>query len=124
MPDYKAPVGWKFYGSTSDQTTFTLPGHTVAAPRLAIFDRKVPQSNGGKLTNPNYKVRIIYGFADVDGNPLESRAVIEANIRWPVAADGSVIEGAIDIMGEMLTNVDFQDDVVAEQLLPREVTVA
>jgi len=121
MSDYLTPEGSKFYGSQGDQTTFVMPGHTVGTPYLLIFDRKVPQSNGqGGTSNPSYRVRVIRGLKDAEDVPLETRAVVDINIRWPAKAVASDVVAMIAVAGEILSSVDFQDDVVNEQLLPRE----
>lgn len=120
--DYVAPAGWKFYGSNNgNQTTFTLPGHTVSAPYLAIFDRRVPSNSGGATTNPSYRVRFIRGYTDSEGRPLEARALVDINIRWPLASTPASVKELLAVASAALGNVDFQGDVVDEQLLPRSV---
>lgn len=118
MTDYVLPAGWKFYGSKENQTTFTGPGHTVTAPYLAIFDRVVPQNNGSV---PRYRVRIIRGLVDGEGQPLPVRPLIDTWVRWPASATPEVIEGMMDVMGIFMSSPEFQNDVVVEQLLPRAV---
>lgn len=122
MPDYAAPEGWKLYGTEKDQTTFIMPGHTASEPRLAIFTRRAVSSNGSNgSANPSYRVRIIRGFLDAEGVALP-RAVVDAEIRWPSAAPAADIYAIIAAAGVILSNVDFQQDAVVEQLLPTTVT--
>lgn len=119
MADYVVPVGWKFNGAQADQTTFTLPGHTVAQPRLAIFDRKVPSFNGNGSAIPSYRVRIIRGVVDADGEPVPTRVTADITIRWPLEAASADVQSDIAAIAATLSDVDFQSDVVDEQLLPR-----
>lgn len=124
MADYLVPEGWKFDGSANNgnQTTFKLPGHTVANPYMAIFDRRVPQVVNGSFTTPSYRVRVIRGFSDAEGNPLSTRCVIDCNIRWPFGATNADVMSAVGVMGTLLSDALLQDDIVVEQLLPTEVT--
>lgn len=125
MTDYVLPVGWKFYGSKENQTTFTGPGHTVSAPYLAVFDRTVPQNSGnGRYTNPMYKIRLIRGFVDGDGNPVTGRAVVETTVRWPLVVDHSSIETMLEVLGVFASSANFRQDITEEQLLPRGVESA
>lgn len=124
MSDYVLPVGWKFYGSKENQTTFTGPGHTVAAPYLAIFDRVVPQNNGSNSVIPRYRVRVIRGLVDGEGNPLSVRPLIDCWIRWPGFAPSATVMDMMAVMGIFMSSAAFQDDVVVEQLLPRAVDSA
>lgn len=122
MSDYKVPAGWKFYGSKENQTTFTGPGHTVATPYLLIFDRVVP-SPVNQLSVSRYRMRVIRGELDTDGNPRSIRPLLDCWIRWPLASTPSIVEEIMAMAGLVLSDAAFQDDVVVEGLLPREVTV-
>lgn len=120
MADFAIPVGWKFYGANSgNQTTFTLPGHTVAEPHLAIFDRKVPVVQNGQSTVPSYRVRIIRGVADPDGILLSTRITCDLTIRWPLQATPADIMADMASLAAVVGDADFQDDVANELLLPR-----
>lgn len=123
---YQVPAGWEFYGSANngDQTTFTLPGHSVSTPHLAIFDRKVPTSNGNGYTTPQFRLRIIRGFTTADGEPLETRTVVDANIRWPMEAPLVDVKGMVDVVSQVFGDTTFQTDAVDKQLLPRTVAAA
>lgn len=119
MADYVVPVDWKFNGSQADQTTFTLPGHTVAQPRLAIFDRKVPSFNGNGSKVPSYRVRVVRGVVDAEGHALPTRVTADITIRWPLEAAPADVKSDMAAIAAVLADVDFQGDVVDEQLLPR-----
>lgn len=119
MPNYVVPVDFSFNGSTADQTTFLLAGHTVAEPRLAIFDRKVPSFNGNGSKVPSYRVRIVRGVTDTDGEVVATRVTADVTIRWPLEAVPADVIADIAQLSAILADVDFQTDVVNEQRLPR-----
>lgn len=120
MADFAVPTGWKFYGNNNggSQTIFTLPGHTVTKPRLAIFDRQVPRNNGKTVSNPMYRIRVTEGVVDADGNPVLSKVSVDCTIRWPQLADSADVIADIALLASTLADVDLQDDIVNELLLP------
>jgi hypothetical protein len=63
MADYTVPTTWKYYGSNGpDSSTFIVEGHTPAAPRLRIFDRKSPKlQRDGQTSSAQYRFRSIKG---------------------------------------------------------------
>jgi hypothetical protein len=121
MPLYELPVGASFDDSIKDQTKFTLTGHSVTTPHLVIFDRKVPTSVGAV---PSYRIRVIKGEEDEDGIPLSTKPIIDTNIRWDQGATASSVKGLLAYLGAVLSDTDFQDDVVDAQRLPRDVASA
>lgn len=121
---YEAPAGSVFFGDAPDQSTFVLSGHSVSAPYLLIFDRKVPQSNGTGVTTPSYRVRIIRQMVDGESALLEPRAVVDATIRWPIGGDVSVVKAMVALLGDIFSDSDFQDDAIDTQILPRTVAAS
>lgn len=120
MTDFTVPAGWKFHGSANaNQTTFTLPGHTVAEPHLAIFDRKVPVVQNGNTSVPWYRIRVIRGVLDADGNPITTRVTVDCTIRWPLQAASADVVEDIGILADALADANLPNDIVDEQLLPR-----
>lgn len=119
MPDFVPTVDMKLFSSKEDQTTFTLTGHTVKRPYLAIFDRKVPVVNGNGTSVPWYRIRIIRGVLDSAGDPIQTRVTCDVTIRWPLEALSADAIADIAKLGSLLSNVDLQSDIVDEQLLPR-----
>lgn len=118
MPDFTLPSTWKWNGSASkDQTSFLLPGHTVKNPRLAIFSRTVPSSTGSQV--PSVKVKFVEGVSGSDGIPISTRINAEFTFRWPLEADVSVAKALFAELAAVLSDVNFQSDMVDEQYLPR-----
>lgn len=119
MPDFAPTADMKFFSDREDQTTFTLTGHTVKKPRLAIFDRKVPVVNGNGTSVPWYRIRIIEGVEDADGNVIPTRITCDLTIRWPLEAAPADVIADIAKLASLVSDVDLQSDIADEQLLPR-----
>lgn len=116
------PVGWLEYGRNgSDSVTFVRPGHTVEAPRLAIFDRKQPVANGGNgFSVPQYRIRLMDGHVDVDGVPVKERSIVEVTIRHPVGASDTAIEASIAAAAALLADVEVVTNATDDLMFPRE----
>lgn len=120
---FTLPSGWTFQSSSNNgnQVTYTLPGHTVQAPRLAIFSRVIPtydQKVGWSV--PSYRVRVIHGVVDADGVPVETRTSYDATIRWSMSGNGaSEGDEATTEMVAILGATGFAETVFAGQGFPR-----
>lgn len=120
MTDYVVPSTWKFFGNTgANQVTYTLPGHTVQRPHLAIFDRKVPSFGGKGSQVPQYRIRIIRGVLDTAGNLVATRITDDRTVRWPAGANASEVIEDMAIMGAICSDVNLQANIVNELRLPR-----
>lgn len=120
MADYVVPVGWKLYSSEAHQSTYIIPGHAVDRPYLAIFSRTIASASGKGTTVPEVRVRIMRGYKNADGVLLPTRKSFDGRVRWPLeASDATEMTAILAIVGTMFSNVDFQQDVTVEQLIPR-----
>lgn len=124
MSDFLAPSGWKFDAASNngDQTTFHLPGHSVSAPHVAIFDRSIPSRVNGVLTKPRYRLRVIKNFYD-DVTGETTQAIVEVTIRWPNGKTLTDVQSSLVDAATVLSDATFQSDVVEELRLPRESAV-
>lgn len=120
MTSFVVPSSWSFFGNTgANQTTYTLPGHTVKQPHLAIFDRKVPSFGGTQSQVPSYRIRIIRGVSDAAGNLVATRITQDYTCRWPL--EGSLVDVQADIalLASIVSDVNLQTDIVSQLRLPR-----
>lgn len=118
MTDFTTPATWRFNGSASkDQTSFLLAGHSVKAPRIALFARSVPSSTGSET--PSYKVKFVEGQLDASGNPIATRTNAEFSVRWPLNGDPAKAKALLAELAAVLSNSEFISDMIDEQLLPR-----
>lgn len=120
---HQLPVGWSEYGRDGNNSvTFLRPGHTVQAPRLAIFNRKPPVANGNGFSVPTYRVRLIDGHVDADGAALRERSILDLTIRQPVDAAAAPITASVAALATMLSDVEFVDDAITDYMFPRETS--
>lgn len=116
MSDFSVPVGYRQYSQMQHQTAFVGPNHTAQAPEMLIFDR-VPPKDGNADGRQTYKVRFIKG-TPTETNPL-LRDVVEVNIRTSRQTVAATAASYLALVGSILSNADFANDAVVEQLLPR-----
>lgn len=116
MPDFTVPAGYRQYSQMQHQTAFIGPLHSAQAPQMLIFDR-IPPKDGNAVGRQTYKVRHITGTPTVDDPTL--RDVIEVTIRTSRQTDTATAAAALALVGSVLSNADFPNDAVVEQLLPR-----
>lgn len=119
-----APTGYKeFSRNGSDSVTFIRSGHTTSAPRLAIFDRKVPVANGNGFSVPQYRFRLIDGHVDAEGVPLKERSIIEVIVRHPVGIDATSITTALADASAIVGDAEFVNDALVDLMFPKEPAV-
>lgn len=121
MADFVAPAGWKLFSKEKDSTTFILPGHTVKASRLAIFARVTPVSSGKGSTVPSCRIRFLEASVNTDGTVSPTKMSVDTTVRYPIEADPVKVTALLALAGAALSNVDLQQDLVVEQLLPTAV---
>lgn len=115
------PVGWSEFGRDgSDSVTFLRPGHTVAEPCLAIFNRKTPVANGSGFSVPSYRIRLIDGHVDGEGAPIKERTILDLTIRHPVNASAVKASASIAALATMLADAELVDDATTDYMFPRE----
>lgn len=120
MTAFVVPTTWSFFGNTgANQTTYTLPGHTVKQPHLAIFDRKVPSFGGSASQVPSYRIRIIRGVLDANGNLVATRITQDLTCRWPLEGALADVQADIALMATLISDVNLQADIVNQLRLPR-----
>lgn len=71
---FNLPAGSVLQGTSNEGNSVTvqLPGHTVQAPRLAIFKRVIPAYNQQtqRWSDAKYNFKVVYGVLDADGAPV------------------------------------------------------
>lgn len=72
------------FTDNGNSRTYTLPGHTIAKPRLVIQRRKVAASVEGVAED---SVRFIRGTTDAQNVILSARDSIEVVVRRPANGD-------------------------------------
>jgi len=120
VADITIPGTWTYDGSANqNQSTYRVTGHTVQENYLVIFDRKPSVLNGSTYSRPSFRVRVIRSFIDADSEPLDSKAVIDMNITFPIAAPAASVKAMIGVLATLVSDVEFQSDVVDDLDIPR-----
>lgn len=121
------PAGYTIFGTSNNGNTLTAvkaAESTAAKPVLMVIDRTAPSYNQatGKFSVPVYRVRVIRGVLDADGNPKIERLMIDANIRTPVGTDAEHGTLLADFLA-FVDQVDFVAGAVGDHLFPDEAPV-
>lgn len=103
-----------------NSVTYALPGHTVAAPKLAIFKRRVPQYDTGRKTwsTPSYDYKVVAGVLDSDGNPVRPLVSVGTDgVTYPMVGDvGAVLASAKTLFNGI--NTAITAELIQAQYLP------
>jgi len=119
MADFTVPGTWTHNGNNgSDQSVYKVSGHTTQENYLVIFDRKVPQPVNGGFTKPSVRVRIIRSFVDSNDEPLSSKAVVDVNISWPIAAPVASVKAMVTLLGTIFGDAEIASDFVDDLDIP------
>jgi hypothetical protein len=86
--------------------TYSLPGNTVALPRLLVQKRKQPKTSTNLAED---RLLVLYGSTDDDGTPLASKVVIELNVRRPANAQSADVTAALAVARDFIAS----DEVTA-----------
>lgn len=116
MP-FTLPANLSYDGSRDrDSVNYQTAGHTPAAPKIVIFDRKVPTATAPKEM---YRVRVVRGAADVKGNVLVPGINVEFSVSSHMLASTADVTAAVTQLIEIITAEGFTAMAVESQLLPR-----
>lgn len=90
---FVVPSNWKIHSTqgNGNSVTFTRPGHTVQAPRLAIFSRVTPvyDAKTARWSVPSYRIRVFDGVVDAAGNPDPTKTLMDITCRSSVSNGGA-----------------------------------
>jgi len=115
------PAGYTLQSQEKDTVTFVADAtHSVEQPHLVIVDRKIPTfSNGGTLSQPTYRIRVIRGNLDADSNPIANRTLVECSFKWIAGqADTYVDPSTLAPLNAFLGMLGFAAEVFGKQTLP------
>lgn len=119
---FQVPADWKFQSSANNgnSVTYTLPGHTTAQPKIAVFSRVIPTYSAKTgWSVPSYRVRVIEGVLDADGNPVETRTTVDATFRCSMKNSGQAKgQDVVDQFKLVVNATGFAESVYVEQSFP------
>lgn len=92
------------FSDKENYRTYMVSGHTVKAPRLVIQKRKVPTTSTGIAES---HLMVVYGTEGADGNPLASKVVFDAGVRFPADGQSSDITAALAVFRDFVASDEF-----------------
>lgn len=102
------------FSDQENKRTYSIAGHTVQKPTLLIQKRKVPQSSTANAEN---ELQVVYGTEDAAAQPLTSKVVFTASVRFPANALSADIDSALRTFREVVTSDEFTTMVDSQDYL-------
>jgi hypothetical protein len=99
------------FSDKENNRTYMVSGHTVQAPRLVIQKRKVPSTSSGVAES---HLMVVYGTEDADGNPLASKVVFDAGVRYPADGQSSDVSAALAVFLDFVASDEFANMVTSQ----------
>lgn len=101
----------KEFANNGNSRTFSLPGHTIAQPKVLIQKRKVPTSVDGVAED---SVKIVLATTDSAGVILSSKISGEVIIRRPVKGDAADVTDMKAFLLDLINSDEFSAVVTAQ----------
>lgn len=57
--------------------------------------------------NSESRISVVYGTEDAEGNPLQSKVVFDAGVRFPVNGQSSEIDAALVVFRDLVASDEF-----------------
>ena len=92
------------FSDKENNRTYMVSGHTVQAPRLVIQKRKVPTIATGVSES---RLLVVYGTEDAEANPLASKVVFEAGVRYPANGQTGDVTAALAVFRDFVASDEF-----------------
>lgn len=92
------------FSDKENSRTYILSGHSVLTPRLVIQKRRTTTSPEG---SPESNVQVVYGTEDSSGNPLQSKVVFAASVRYPANGQSDDIAAALVVFRDVVASDEF-----------------
>jgi hypothetical protein len=113
------PSGYTLHSLEKDAVTLTVDAtHSVAQPHLVIVERRVPTYNGSKFNQPTYRIRVIRGNVDENGDPIGERTLVDCQFRWEISNDVTFVSSVLSPLNDVLAITDFALEAFGSQTLP------
>lgn len=117
---FPIPDGLTLQSLEKDSVTLTVDAtHSVLQPHFVIIDRRTPTFNNGAFSQPRYRIRVIRGNLDGEGQPTSVRTLADLELAWRVDNTSEYVEDSIlDPLELILETADFASLVFGQQALP------
>lgn len=98
------------YTTIGDKRTYSVPGHTMAKPKIVVCKRTVPTGN---KTNSGINWSVIYATEDAEGNILPNREAFSVNTSTPIAGQDVDRDAALAVFRDLVASDEFGAAVVS-----------
>jgi len=102
------------FANNGNSRTCTYTGHATSDPRLVIERRKVP---AGLTSVGEYLFQVISGTEDSSSEPLQSRVMFEAKVRYPVNGASADVTAALAVFRDIVAGDEFTNSVSTQEWL-------
>lgn len=92
------------YSDEANSRTYTVPGHSIAKPKLLLQKRQVGAA-GGKSSQDT--ISVVFGTANAAGAILPNRIAFEIVVRRPVEALAADVTAALALFKEVVASDEF-----------------
>lgn len=92
------------FSDSENRRTYNIAGHTVQAPKLLIQKRKVP---GTAQAVAETELMVVYGTTDAESNPLPSKVVFSASVRYPADGQSATVTAALAVFRDFVQSDQF-----------------
>lgn len=102
------------FSDQENRRTYAISGHTVKDPRLVIQKRKVPITYG---SNAESELQVVFGTEDAAGEPLASKVVFLANVRYPSNGASADVTAALAVFRDFVASDQFTNLVNSQSYI-------
>jgi hypothetical protein len=99
------------FSDKENSRTYMVSGHTVQEPRLLIQKRKVPTTSTGSSES---QLMVVFGTTDAEGNPLQSKVVFDASVRYPANGQSDDVTAALVVYRDFVASDEFAAMVTSQ----------
>lgn len=92
------------FSDKENNRTWTITGHTVQKPRLAIEKRKLPVGNGGSASTT---LSVVYGTVDATSTPLAAKIAFDVTVRYPINGLAADVTAALAVFRDIVASDEF-----------------
>lgn len=118
---FQLPEGYTVYSVSNNGNELIAykDDSTSANPHFIVLNRTAPAwiRQSGRFSVGTVRVRVVRGLTDLDGNPIESRVLVDAQFNVPVGHDPEVAPLLADFLA-MVNQEDGFEEFVTKRFFP------
>lgn len=99
-----------------DRVSYTLPTHTVKAPRVIIISRNLPGTDDKAVLK--YSVKAVFGDRNADGSARSGNVIVEMLVRIPQDQGSALAEECASYLAGWVANTTYVANAVQGGVIP------